>query len=252
MSNLGSNINNNESDSFDLFAKPEIDDLAEHLAKGSYQWTNKYTRVLGIAAIAVTLLSAGAWYGHHSATSTANSSLGTSLNSLGSAFGGARAGALAGATGTGTGKPAQGAVGSGFGGPRITGSITKVSNGEVTIKLDDSTQASTLKTGDSARVTDTAGFGAPVAGGGTTSSVPSAPSAKTPKTSAGTTGTTQPPVSGSSGGPGGFFSDPTIQACLKKAGVSITPGVTPDRTDPKVAAAFAKCLPGVGVGRATP
>jgi len=90
MSNLSNNMNNNDSASFDLFAKPETDDLAEHLAKGSYQWTNKYTKFLGITAIVVALLSAGAWYGHHSATSAANSSLGTSLNSLRSAFGGAR------------------------------------------------------------------------------------------------------------------------------------------------------------------
>ncbi len=252
MSNLSSNINNNESASFDLFAKPETDDLAEHLAKGSYQWTNKYTRILGIAAIVVTLLSAGAWYGHHSATSAANSSLGTSLNSLRSAFGGAGAGAFAGATGAGTGTPAGRAAGGGFGGPRVTGSITKVSNGEVTIKLDDSTQASTLKTGDSARVTDTAGFGAPVTGGGMTPSAPSAPSTKKPKTPTGTPSTTQPPVGSSSAGRGGFLSDPTIQACLKKAGVVITPGVRPDRADLKIAAAFAKCLPGFGAGRPTP
>jgi hypothetical protein len=254
-------MNNNESASFDLFAKPETDDLAEHIAKGSYQWTNRYTRILGIAAIVVTLLSAGAWYGHHSATSAANSSLGTSLNSLRSAFGAGGAGAFAGATGAGTGTSTRGAAGGGFGGPRVTGSITKVSNGEVTIKLDDSTQASTLKTGDSARVTDTAGFGAPVAGGGMTPSAPSAPSvplapsAKKPKTSktpTGTPGATQPPVGGSSGGRSGFFSDPTIQACLKKAGVVITPGVRPDRTDPKIAAAFAKCLPGFGMARPAP
>jgi hypothetical protein len=246
MSNLSSNINHNESASFDLFAKPETDDLAEHLSKGSYQWTNKYTRILGIAAIVVTLLSAGAWYGHHSATSAANSSLGTSINALRSAFGGA------GATGAGTGAPSGRAAGGGFGGPRVTGSITKVSNGEVTIKLDDSTQASTLKTGDSARVTDTAGFGAPFTGGGTISSAPSAPSAKTTMTPTRKPGATQPSVGGSSGGRTGFFSDPTIQACLKKAGVVITPGVRPDRADPKIAAAFAKCLPGFGTGRATP
>ena len=174
------------------------------------------------------------------------------MNSLRSAFGGAGAGAFAGATGAGTGTPAGRAAGGGFGGPRVTGSITKVSNGEVTIKLDDSTQASTLKTGDSARVTDTAGFGAPVTGGGMTPSAPSAPSTKKPKTPTGTPSTTQPPVGSSSAGRGGFLSDPTIQACLKKAGVVITPGVRPDRADLKIAAAFAKCLPGFGAGRPTP
>ena len=66
-------------------------------------------------------------------------------------------------------------------------------------------------------------------------------------TSSKSTATQKPAVGGATGGRG-FFNDPTIQACLTKEGVSLTPGVRPDRTDPKVAAAFAKCLPGFGSG----
>jgi len=238
MSNPSSNMNNNDSASFDLFAKPETDDLAEHLAKGSYQWTNKYTKFLGITVIVVALLSAGAWYGHHSATSAANSSLGTSLNSLRSAFGGA-----AGATGAAA-AGGFGGGGGGFGGVRVTGTITKVAGTSVIMTLDDPTQSGSLKSGDAARITDMGAGAAPVAP--QASAAPKS-SGKTPTSPS----TPKPAVSTapSGGGRGGFFSDPTIQACLTKAGVTITPGVRPDRTDPKVAAAFAKCLPGFGQGR---
>jgi len=234
MSNFSSNMKNNEAASFDLFAQPESDDLAEHLAKGSYQWTNKYTKFLGITAIVVALLSAGAWYGHHSATSAANSSLGTSLNSLRTAFGGA-----AGATGGGAG--AGGFGGGGFGGVRVTGTITKVAGTSVTMTLDDPTQSGSLKSGDAARITDMGAGAVPVAPQASVAPKSSSKSATTPK----------PAVSAapSGGGRGGFFSDPAVQACLTKAGVTITPGARPDRTDPKVAAAFAKCLPGFGQGR---
>ena len=231
MSNPSSNMNNKDSASFDLFAKPESDDLAEHLAKGSYQWTNKYTKFLGITAIVVALLSAGAWFGHHSATNAANSSLGTSLNSLRTAFGGG-AGVAPGATGGG---------GGGFGGVRVTGTITKVAGTSVTMTLDDPTQSGSLKSGDAARITDMGAGAVPVAPQASVAPKSSSKSATTPK----------PAVSAapSGGGRGGFFSDPAVQACLTKAGVTITPGARPDRTDPKVAAAFAKCLPGFGQGR---
>ena len=231
-------MNNNDSASFDLFAKPETDDLAEHLAKGSYQWTNKYTKFLGIAAIVVALLSAGAWYGHHSATSAANSSLGTSLNSLRSAFGGG-AGATGAAAAGGFGGGGFG--GGGFGGVRVTGTITKVAGSSVTMTLDNPTQSGSLKSGDAARITDMGAGAVPVAPQASVAPKSSSKSATTPK----------PAVSAapSGGGRGGFFSDPAVQACLTKAGVTITPGARPDRTDPKVAAAFAKCLPGFGQGR---
>ena len=235
MSNPSSNMNNNDSASFDLFAKPETDDLAEHLAKGSYQWTNKYTKFLGITVIVVALLSAGAWYGHHSATSAANSSLGTSLNSLRSAFGGA-----AGATGAAA-AGGFGGGGGGFGGVRVTGTITKVAGSSVTMTLDDPTQSGSLKSGDAARITDMGAGAVPVAPQASVAPKSSSKSATTPKSAVS--------AAPSGGGRGGFFSDPAVQACLTKAGVTITPGARPDRTDPKVAAAFAKCLPGFGQGR---
>jgi hypothetical protein len=239
----------NEKSSFDLFGKPDTDDLHEHLEKGSYQWTNKYTRILGGAVIVVALLSGGAWYGHHSATSAATTPQ-NAISALRAAFGGG--------SGTGGGSGFSGfgggSSGGGFGGIRVTGSITNVSGSNVTIKLDDPTQGSSLKSGDSARVTDT---GIPAGSGAGAGQMPSgaAPSTstKTSGKSSATTNGTKPSVSGSSsggqGGRGGFFNNPTLVACLKQNGVTITPGVRPDRTDPKVQAAFAKCFTGFGGGQ---
>jgi len=262
---MNKDINNdNEIPAFDLFAPPTQDNLQEELAKGQYEWTNKYTKVLVGAVMVISLLSVGAWYGHHSATTSAASTSGASLRSaLGaSGFAGFAAG---GGAGTGRAGGGGGGAAGGFGGTRITGTIANVSGNKVTITLDDPTQASSLKSGDSARVTDTAGFGAPAAG------IPGAPgTTSTSKSSATKSGTTKPSAGGSgagagqggsggSGGPAGqggngaaggrgFFSDPAVQACLTKEGVTISAGVRPDRTDPKVAAAFAKCLPGFGSG----
>jgi hypothetical protein len=275
MSNDMNNEINSNSDipAFDLFAPPSQDNLQEELAKGQYQWTNKYTKLLAGAAAVMTLLSVGAWYGHHSATSATS----TSGASLRSALGGSGfAGFAGGGTGTGraggagaTGGFGGGGGGGGFGGTRITGTIANVSGNKVTITLDDPTQGSSLKSGDTARVTDTAGFGAPSAGvpgatgstagtsattrGTGTNSTSKSGSSKgtsTTRPSAGGTGGTggTGATGGAPGGGRGFFNDPTVQACLTKEGVTITPGVRPDRSDPKVAAAFAKCLPGFGSG----
>ena len=272
---MNNEINSNSDiPAFDLFAPPSQDNLQEELAKGHYQWTNKYTKLLAGAAAVMTLLSVGAWYGHHSATSAAS----TSGASLRSALGGSGfAGFAGGGTGTGraggagaTGGFGGGGGGGGFGGTRITGTIANVSGNKVTITLDDPTQASSLKSGDTARVTDTAGFGAPATGvpgatgstAGTSATTRGTGTNSTSKSgSSKGTSTNRPSVgggatnggaSGATGGSGGggrgFFNNPDIQACLTKEGVTITPGTRPDRSDPKVAAAFAKCLPGFGSG----
>jgi hypothetical protein len=250
--NMKNEINSNSDiPAFDLFAPPSQDNLQEELAKGHYQWTNKYTKLLAGAAVVMTLLSVGAWYGHHSATS-ATSTNGASLRS---ALGGSGFAAFAG------GGSSSGRSG-GFGGTRITGTIADVSGNKVTITLDDPTQASSLKSGDSARVTDTAGFVAPSANVPTTTGATGATggTSSTPKSGTSKSGSTTPKSVGGSGAPSGssgsrgsgggrgFFNNPDIQACLTKEGVAITPGVRPDRSDPKVAAAFAKCLPGFGSG----
>ena len=209
-----------EKPEFDLFARQSDDHLKEQLAKGTYEWTNKYTKILAVAVIAVTLLSIGAWYGHRSATtqSAAGVSLSGALggNNFGSGF--SRRNGASGAASAGTGSP--GTFGGGAG-PRVTGTVSKVSNGEVTIKLDDPTQISSLKAGDTTRVTNTTGFGAP-AGAGIPSAKPSTKSSVDAKSPTGTsqkptTSATKPSVGSSGGARGGFFSDPTISACLKKS-----------------------------------
>jgi len=263
-------MNNENNNEFDLFAPPVDDNLKEELAKGQHQWTNKYTKVLAGAVLVVTLLSAGAWYGHHSAVSATTNN----IAGLRSAFGG---GGFGGGFGSGAG--ASGAAsaatggfaggGGGFGGVRITGKISKVSGATVTVTLDDPTQGASLKAGDTARVTDTAGFGggapgstgaasgtpqvggAPAATGRTRSS--GSPSTKVP-TTGGAVPSGRPAIagggapSGGGGGGRGAFNNPAFTDCLTKEGVTLTPGTRPDRTDPKVAAALQKCFATLGGG----
>ena len=135
------NNENNESVSFDLFAKPEMDNLKEELAKGTYQWTNKFTKVLLSFLIIVSLLSVGAWYGHRSANSISTTGIGNRISSFS-------------ANTLPSGAPDAAAIaGGGFGGGnRITGKISKVSGSTVTITLDDPTQATSLRSGDITRI----------------------------------------------------------------------------------------------------
>ena len=237
----------NQKPSFDLFGKPDSDDLKEHLEKGSYQWTNKYTKFLAGAVVVVGLLSVGAWYGHHAATSTSTTTL-NGLSALRSQFGNGSGRANSGTQSTGG---FSGGSFGGFGGVRGTGTISKVNGDQVTVKLDDPTQAASLKSGDAARVTDTgASAGGQAVSPQSNNSNKSSTSIKSPTSSA----SAKPSIGGGTqigGGRRGFFSDPTVQACLKDNGVTLTPGVRPDRNDPKVMAAFAKCLPNFGQGGGT-
>ena len=151
-----------EEPKFDLFATDVEDNLKDELAKGAFQWTDKYTKRLSLLLTATVLVSGGIWYGHYYTNNQITSSVAGAASSLRSAFagggfsgGGAASGASA-AGGAGAAAAGAGAGFGGFGGARITGTITKVSGSDVTITLSDPTQASTLKTGDAARVTDTA------------------------------------------------------------------------------------------------
>jgi len=263
-------MNNENNNEFDLFAPPVDDNLKEELAKGQHQWTNKYTKVLAGAVLVVTLLSAGAWYGHHSAVSATTNN----IAGLRSAFGGGGFGGGAGASGAAsaaTGGVAGG--GGGFGGVRITGKISKVSGATVTVTLDDPTQGASLKPGDTARVTDTAGFGGAVPGstgaasgtpqvGGAPAATGRTRSSGSPSTKAPTAGGAVPsgrpavagggaPGVGGGGGGGagrGAFNNPAFTDCMTKEGVTLAPGTRPDRTDPKVAAALQKCFATLGGG----
>jgi hypothetical protein len=143
---------------FDLFATEVEDNLKEELAKGTFQWTNKYTKVLAVTFAIVGLLSVGTWYGHYQATKTASPA--ANFASLRAAFGGGAAAGGNGATG--------GFGGGGFGGggaSRITGTIKGVKGSTLTITLDDPTSASSLTKGDSTFVIDTAALGAGGFGG---------------------------------------------------------------------------------------
>ena len=209
---------------FDLFATEVEDNLKEELAKGTFQWTNKYTKVLGTLFVIVGLLSVGTWYGHYEAGKS--TTLGaSSFASLRASFAG----------GGGTGATAA-AGGFGGGGTRITGTIKSVKGSTVTITLDDPTQSSSLTSGDAARITDT---GAGAAGGTTPSG-----------TTAGGTTAPVPGVSaptGTGGTRGGAFSDPKLIACLTKAGITIAAGARPDFQDPATAAAMQTCFAQLGI-----
>jgi hypothetical protein len=223
---------------FDLFATEVEDNLKEELAKGTFQWTNKYTKGLGVLLIATALVSTGVWYGHYEATKTPAISGASTLSALRAAFGGGGAGAGAG-TGAGAGAAAGGF--GGFGGTRITGTIKSVKGSTVTITLDDPTQASSLAPGDAARVTDTGAATATT--GGTTTTTPSTSSLKPAATPAPTSssGTTR------RGAGGGVFSNPALTACLTKAGITIASGARPNFQDPKTAAALQTCFTQLGI-----
>ncbi len=214
---------------FDLFATEVEDNLKEELAKGTFQWTNKYTKVLGTLFVIVGLLSVGTWYGHYEAGKS--TTLGaSSFASLRASFAG----------GGGTGATAA-AGGFGGGGTRITGTIKSVKGSTVTITLDDPTQSSSLTSGDAARITDT-GAGA---AGGTTPSGTTAGGTTAGGTTAPVPGVSSP--TGTGGTRGGAFSDPKLIACLTKAGITIAAGARPDFQDPATAAAMQTCFAQLGI-----
>jgi len=253
----------NDSNEFDLFAAPEEDNLHEQLAKGNFEWSNKTTRILGVLALFVATLSAGAWYGHHTAASaTPNvSALRSAFSRAGAAGGFGGASGFAGGTGGASGFASGGAGGFGT---SAAGNISKISGNTVTITVAD---PSSLKEGDTVTVrVRPAGAGG--FGGGAAPTSPGAPAApsstgatssKKTSGSAKTSGTTsKPSVTGGAGAApsapgtpgargGGMFSNPAFTACLTKEGVTIAPGSRPDRTDPKVAAALQKCLSTLGI-----
>jgi hypothetical protein len=252
---------NTESSDFDLFAPPEDDHLQEQLAKGTFQWTNKTTRILGVLLLFVATLSAGAWYGHRSANSTGASSA--------NAFASLRAGRLntAGGFPDPAALAAAGAAAGGFNGfsRGSAGTITKVSGKTVTITLDQD-PTTPLKSGDliSLRATN------PMSNNGSNSApviTPGASSGSTSKSAGGqkkvksksnsipTPTDTSAAQPGGPRGPGGGrgFNNPAFTACLAKEGVALDPGTRPDRTDPKIATALQKCFatlggPGGGTG----
>jgi hypothetical protein len=220
---------NPDAPKFDLFATEVEDNLKEELAKGTFQWTNKYTKVLGTLFVIVGLLSVGTWYGHYEAGKS--TTLGaSSFASLRASFAG----------GGGTGATAA-AGGFGGGGTRITGTIKSVKGSTVTITLDDPTQSSSLTSGDAARITDT-GAGA---AGGTTPSGTTAGGTTAGGTTAPVPGVSAP--TGTGGTRGGAFSDPKLIACLTKAGITIAAGARPDFQDPATAAAMQTCFAQLGI-----
>ena len=278
---MSNDKNPTSPEDFDLFANPVDNHLAEELAKGTFSWTNKYTKILGVLTVTVALLSVGAWYGHHSATSSSTTNV-SSLRSTFARF--ASSGGFGGGSGGGSsfGGGSGGGSGGGFG-VRITGSIAKVSGSTVTITLTDPTQAASLKAGDNARITDTGAAGAPgastggfaggaSAAGGAAGGFTGGPAAGGTGTSAsksgmhsgykggasgaaGSTASTGAPAGAPAGGSpagssargGGMFSNPALTACLTKAGVTITPGQRPNFQDPTTMTALQGCMKSLGL-----
>ena len=121
------------SEDFDIFATPAQDNLGEELAKGSYRWVNKYTRVLGALVLFVGGGASGVWYSQHqSSTSTSVSGGGATLRNLANGSGVAAAAAFGGGSSRrnrgagGVAGAAGGFGGGGFGGGATAGTITKI------------------------------------------------------------------------------------------------------------------------------
>jgi len=231
---------------FDLFATEVEDNLKEELAKGTFQWTNKYTKILAILFTIVGLLSVGTWYGHYEATKTPTIAGAASFASLRAAFAG---GGFGGGSTTGAGAAAGGGFG-GFGGTRITGTIKSVTGSSVTITLDDPTQASSLIAGDSARVTDTGAAGGAAtgtSGSGSTTTSNQSSSSGSATTSSAPAPAASPAATNGTGRRGGAFSNPALTACLKKAGITLTAGTRPNFQDPATAQALQNCFTQLGI-----
>jgi len=226
---------------FDLFGAPDEDNLKEQLAKGTFQWTNKYTRILAIVFVLMGCLSAGAVYGHYEATKASSSGGLTAGNiaSLRSAFASAGgASAFAGASG------ASGFAGGGFS-RGTAGTVAKVSGNTVTITLT-ATPTTPIKVGDNVTVrgaTTSAGG----LTGGTGASAGAGASAGTPSGTPAGAGAGAASGAPRAGGAGGRFSNPAFTACLAKAGVTFTAGTRPNFQDPKVAAAIQSCATSLGL-----
>ncbi len=248
-----SNEERNSPEDFELFGTPAEDNLKEVLSRGGHKWSNKTTGLLGIALLVVASASAGAWYGHRTATTTPASAFAAAF--------GARAGGFGGGTGSG------GASGSfpsgGFGGRGVSGTVSSVNGDKVTVTIDNrsTTTLSSAKVGDAVTVRSTSGDGAAPLPLPTTSAAPSSSTSGSAKSSSGSkngkaTATAKPTLSpgaqggfgpGGAGGPGGGgFNNPAFTACLKENGVTISAGSRPDRNDPKMAAALQACLAKLG------
>jgi len=232
---------------FDLFGVPDEDNLKEQLAKGTFQWTNKYTRILAIVLVLMVCLSAGAVYGHYTATKSASGGLvGGNLSSLRSSF--ASAG---GASSFGGASGAAGFASGGFGGGGFNrgtaGTVAKVSGNTVTITLN-ATPTTPIKVGDNVTVRGATTGGVAGGFGGATGLTGGASSSGSPS-SAGTVPAAPSGAGTASGAPraGGRFSDPAFVACLAKAGITFTAGTRPNFQDPKTAAAIQSCATALGL-----
>jgi hypothetical protein len=234
---------NPDAPKFDLFATEVEDNLKEELAKGTFQWTNKYTKGLGVLFVIVGLLSVGTWYGHYEATKTTTTAGASTFASLRAAFAGG--GGFGGGTGAGTGTGAAAGGFGGFGGgTRITGTIQSVKGSTVTFTLDDPTQASSLTAGDAGRITDTGTAATGTASGATSTTT----SGTTPSTTkSGTTTGAAPAPTTTARARGGAFSNPKLTACLKKAGITLTAGARPNFQDPNTATALQACFAQLGI-----
>ena len=256
---------------FDLFATEVEDNLKEELAKGTFQWTNKYTKGLGVLLIATALVSSGIWYGHYEDSKTKTTSGSSAFASLRAAFASGGFGGFGGGSGGSTGTTGSSASGGsaggfgGFGGTRVSATITSIKGSTVTLTLDDPTTASSLTAGDQARLTDSGTVAAP--GGASTGGAPSGASTSGSPSGSGTTSakgsTTTSSASGSapaagsgnasggsgsgSGRAGGLFSNPKLTACLTKAGVKLTAGSRPNFQDPNTITALRTCFTQLGI-----
>jgi hypothetical protein len=182
---------NASSEEFNLFAPPAHDDLEKEIAKGKHQWTNKTTKVLIGAFAVVGLLSVGGWWGHRTAVNAENAATASRASAFASAFGltggsgfgrsgrssfGGGTSSFGGASGSfsfGSGNSSGGFGGGSFAGGSFGsgGKISSISNGKITITLNNPT-SSTLKVGDRVSVVSRSSLGGAGGFGGASQGAP--------------------------------------------------------------------------------
>mgnify|MGYP006271518825 CR=1 FL=1 len=207
-------MSNHENQDFDLFAANEDDHLQEFLNKKKYKWTNKFTAVFGVILLVIGSASAGAWYGYKQGqTSSSTNSFGN-FGNFRSQFGNNAGGNNSGGNG-----------GNSFGGNNFGGNQGSTRTGGTS-----STLATPIPTSSSKVVAGSA-------------------STKT-NTRTSTTASARPSISGGAGNGGrraGFADNPELQACLKKAGITLDANNRPNFQDTKVRDAFQQCAQSLGL-----
>ncbi len=273
--------NENNRENIDLFSPSTSDNLTKILERGTYKWTNRATYILlGLAVIAASI-SGGIWWGvkHPIPTVTQGGSLrsifagsggfgGASGSGFGGGFGGGSRGSVIDVKGNTLTITLNQPNPSIKAGDRISITDRSSAGGNFGINPNQSSLNTINQQQNRNNSSRTSNSNSQSPTGAESSNAPQSSRTKqnsagqsanngqqndsgsqsnsAPQNNSGRTGSDAPRVGGQGGGRGGFFSNPAFIKCLADNGVTITPGVRPDRNDPKVAAALQTCFQQLG------